>query len=227
MVTSVAFGKLNPCVSCLKEFFSGFFKQLHKLRSLRRSFLHFDFISAVHIWFISYIINSKFTGALGVPSGRDGGKRGKTIVVELLISNIYIKLQEEALSRLYYYYYYLFFFFILFYFFFTAKAALASLGSFILVHLSLRAARGRRCKCRPCLQSRWKSPALTRTWRRIWCFGAGKFHGLVSSPAWSVLHIDRSRTNGWFLFTAVRCCSSILLVPDQIIISQNNEKNRI
>ena len=27
----------------------GFFTQLHKLRSLRRSFLHFHFISAVHI----------------------------------------------------------------------------------------------------------------------------------------------------------------------------------
>ena len=32
--------------------------QLHELRSLRRSFLHFHFISAVHIWFISYIINN-------------------------------------------------------------------------------------------------------------------------------------------------------------------------
>ena len=40
------------------EFFSGFFTQLHKLRSLRRSFLHFHFISAVHIWFISYIIDT-------------------------------------------------------------------------------------------------------------------------------------------------------------------------
>ena len=39
------------------NFFSGLFTQLHKLRSLRRSFLHFHFISAVHIWFISYIIN--------------------------------------------------------------------------------------------------------------------------------------------------------------------------
>ena len=39
------------------EFFSGFFTQLHKLHSLRRSFLHLHFISAVHIWFISYIIN--------------------------------------------------------------------------------------------------------------------------------------------------------------------------
>ena len=38
------------------EFCSGFFTQLHKLRSLRRSFLYFHFISAVHIWFISYII---------------------------------------------------------------------------------------------------------------------------------------------------------------------------
>ena len=28
---------------------SGLFTQLHKLRSLRRSFLHFHFISAVHI----------------------------------------------------------------------------------------------------------------------------------------------------------------------------------
>ena len=42
---------------CSREFFSGFFTQLHKLRSLRRSFLHFHFISAVQIWFISYIIN--------------------------------------------------------------------------------------------------------------------------------------------------------------------------
>ena len=39
-------------------FFSGFFTQLRKLRSLRRSCLHFDFISAVNIWFISYIINT-------------------------------------------------------------------------------------------------------------------------------------------------------------------------
>ena len=37
---------------------SGFSTQLHKLRSLWRSFLHFHFISAVHIWFISYIINT-------------------------------------------------------------------------------------------------------------------------------------------------------------------------
>jgi len=29
------------------------------LRSVRRSFLHFHFISAVHIWFISYIISKK------------------------------------------------------------------------------------------------------------------------------------------------------------------------
>ena len=43
---------------CLFVFFSGFFTQLRKLRSLRRSFLHFYFISAFHIWFISYIINS-------------------------------------------------------------------------------------------------------------------------------------------------------------------------
>ena len=41
-------------------FFSGFFMQLHKLCSLQRSFLHFHFISAVHIWFISYIINTHF-----------------------------------------------------------------------------------------------------------------------------------------------------------------------
>ena len=40
--------------------FSGFFTQLHKLHSLRRSFLHFHFISAVHIWFILYIINTHF-----------------------------------------------------------------------------------------------------------------------------------------------------------------------
>ena len=37
-----------------------FFTQLHKLCSFRRSFLHFHFISAVHIWFISYIINTHF-----------------------------------------------------------------------------------------------------------------------------------------------------------------------
>ena len=42
------------------NFFSGFFTQLHKLRSLRRSFLHFHFISVVHIWFISYMINTHF-----------------------------------------------------------------------------------------------------------------------------------------------------------------------
>ena len=41
-------------------FFSGFFTQLHKLRSLRRSFLNFHFISAVHIWFISHIITTHF-----------------------------------------------------------------------------------------------------------------------------------------------------------------------
>ena len=32
-------------------------RRRHKLRSLRRSFVHFHFISVVHIWFISYIIN--------------------------------------------------------------------------------------------------------------------------------------------------------------------------
>ena len=36
---------------------TGFFTQLHKLRSLRWSFLHFHFTSAVHVLFISYIIN--------------------------------------------------------------------------------------------------------------------------------------------------------------------------
>ena len=56
----------NLC-NCVKKpekkfrtFFSGFFTQLHKLRSLRRSFLHLHFLSAVHIWFISYIINTHF-----------------------------------------------------------------------------------------------------------------------------------------------------------------------
>ena len=39
---------------------SGFFTQWHKLCSLRQSFLHFHFISAVHIWFISNIINKKY-----------------------------------------------------------------------------------------------------------------------------------------------------------------------
>ena len=43
------------------EFFSGFFTQLHKLRSLWQSFLHFHFISTVHIWFISYINNTEAT----------------------------------------------------------------------------------------------------------------------------------------------------------------------
>ena len=41
-------------------FFSDFFTQLHKLRWLRRSLLHFHFISTVHIWCISYIINTHF-----------------------------------------------------------------------------------------------------------------------------------------------------------------------
>ena len=50
---------LNPVEVQNFFFLSGFFTQLHKLRSLRRSFLHFHFISAVHIWFISYIINNK------------------------------------------------------------------------------------------------------------------------------------------------------------------------
>ena len=38
----------------------GFFTQLHKLRSLRRSFPHFHFISAIHIWIILYTINTHF-----------------------------------------------------------------------------------------------------------------------------------------------------------------------
>ena len=42
--------------------FSGFFTQLHKLRSLRRSFLHFHFISAVHISSIRVARN--FCGSL-------------------------------------------------------------------------------------------------------------------------------------------------------------------
>ena len=48
------------CSRWSPEFFLGFFTQLHKLRSLRRSFLHFHFISAVHKWFVSYIINTHF-----------------------------------------------------------------------------------------------------------------------------------------------------------------------
>ena len=54
--------KSNNVGTMLKqiETISGFFTKLHKLRSLRRSFLHFHFISAVHIWFISYIINTHF-----------------------------------------------------------------------------------------------------------------------------------------------------------------------
>ena len=43
----------------VRNFFSVFFTQLHKLRSLRRSFLHFHFISAVYEWFISDIIRTK------------------------------------------------------------------------------------------------------------------------------------------------------------------------
>ena len=39
------------------NFFQASLRKLHKLHSLRWSFLHFHFISAVHIWFISYIIN--------------------------------------------------------------------------------------------------------------------------------------------------------------------------
>ena len=49
--------QVNIIVGSLHIFFSGFFMQLHQLRSLRRSFLHCHFIYAVHIWFISYIIN--------------------------------------------------------------------------------------------------------------------------------------------------------------------------
>ena len=51
----------NP-VEVLNFSFFFFFRlltQLHKLRSLRRSFL-FQFISTVHIWFISYIIDKYF-----------------------------------------------------------------------------------------------------------------------------------------------------------------------
>ena len=50
----------NP-VEVLNFLFSGFFTQLHKLLSLLRSFLHSLFISAVHIWFISYIVNNYFS----------------------------------------------------------------------------------------------------------------------------------------------------------------------
>ena len=53
-------GDTKFLLSCCKNIFSGFFTQLHKLCSLRRSFLHFHFISAVHIWFISYTINTHF-----------------------------------------------------------------------------------------------------------------------------------------------------------------------
>ena len=40
---------------------SWIFFRLLKLRSLWQSFLHFHFISAVHLWFISYIINTEAT----------------------------------------------------------------------------------------------------------------------------------------------------------------------
>ena len=49
----------TPLKSWIFLFFFRLLTQLHKLRSLRRSFL-FQFISAVHIWFISYIINKYF-----------------------------------------------------------------------------------------------------------------------------------------------------------------------
>ena len=42
------------------NFFQASLRNCIKLRSLRWSFLHFHFISAVHIWFISYIINKIF-----------------------------------------------------------------------------------------------------------------------------------------------------------------------
>ena len=37
----------------------GTWSKVTSLRSLRQSFLHLHFISAVHIWFISYIINTQ------------------------------------------------------------------------------------------------------------------------------------------------------------------------
>ena len=49
----------NP-IEVLNFFFVGVFTQLHKLRSLRQSFLHLHFFSAVHISFISFIINTHF-----------------------------------------------------------------------------------------------------------------------------------------------------------------------
>ena len=54
---------------------SPFFTQLHELRSLRRSFLHFHFISAVHIWFISYIIN-KLNNNYSLSRGVEWNRRG-------------------------------------------------------------------------------------------------------------------------------------------------------
>ena len=52
------------CVHCDDHFFMIFavnvIYAMHKLHSLRWSFLHFHFISTVYIWFISYIINTHF-----------------------------------------------------------------------------------------------------------------------------------------------------------------------
>ena len=42
------------------NFFQSFLRNCINCVSLRRSFLHFHLISAIHIWFISYIINIHF-----------------------------------------------------------------------------------------------------------------------------------------------------------------------
>ena len=45
----------NLCNCVKKPFFSCFFTQLHKLHSLQRSFPHFHFISAVHVYDLFHI----------------------------------------------------------------------------------------------------------------------------------------------------------------------------
>ena len=87
------------------KFFTGFFTQLHKLRSLRRSFLHFHFISAVHIWFISYIINSSWISM----KKWSIFQLGWTVLSTIISSNSLAR-QESTRSLLYIF---VFFFFIL------------------------------------------------------------------------------------------------------------------
>ena len=52
--------RCSTIFAMLYYFFSGFFTQLLKLRFTATIIPSFHFISAVHIWFISYIINTHF-----------------------------------------------------------------------------------------------------------------------------------------------------------------------